>query len=141
MAVDTAEDDKLQIRLLLQRINQAWLKGPAADIPAALDGCFHPAMVIRGPEFRLAGQGSATAVESYAAFLRMATVRNCSLSEPEIDLAGDTAAATYSWKMTYELNGKEYTEAGYDVFMLSRTEDHWIVTWRATLPAASPAAD
>jgi hypothetical protein len=68
-------------------------------------------------------------------FVNHAKVRECTLGEPEIDLAGDTASAVYSWEMTYELDGHEYSEAGADVLMLARVDGRWLITWRLMLPS------
>jgi len=40
--------DREQVRLVLQRINDAWLRGPAEEIPQRLAGCFHDEMAMRG---------------------------------------------------------------------------------------------
>ena len=130
--------DKAQIRLLIDRINDAWLKGPPEQIPAAMEDCFHNQMVIRGgPDFQLMAGGKAACIQSYTDFLRQASVRACTLSEPQIDVSGDTAVAICPWDMTYELNGQEYRESGHDMFILSRVDGKWTAVWRALLPASS----
>jgi hypothetical protein len=132
---DTSED-RNQIRSLLQRINDAWLKGRAEDIPSAMTGCMHPEMVIRGPNFQLMSASREKCIQSYVDFVQQVKVKQYSAADTEIDLAGVTAIANYSWTMTYELNGQEYTETGYDVFALSRADGRWVALWRALLPAS-----
>jgi ketosteroid isomerase-like protein len=134
----TPEQDREDVRRLLERINGAWLQGTSETVEAALDGCFHEEVVFRGPGMELLGRGRDVCAGSYAGFLRQATVRECTLSEPEIDLAGDTAVASYGWEMTYQLDGTEYSESGRDLFVLARGEGGWRAVWRAMLPA--PAA-
>jgi len=136
----TARDDREEIRLLLNKINDAWLAGPPDGIPGVLNECFSADMVIRGPGFQAMGRGKEACVKSYVDFVRQARVRNCTLSEPEIDGFGDTAIATYSWEMTYELDGHEYHDSGHDLFVLSRMEGRWLAVWRAMLPAPAGGA-
>ncbi len=56
-------------------------------------------------------------------------------SDPDIDLWGNTAVATYSWEITYEMNGQNYHESGQDLFVLTRDEDGWRAVWWAILPS------
>ena len=137
MSSSGESEDREQIRSLLQRINDAWLNGRPEDIPAAMEECMHPGTVIRGPNFQLMAASRKGAIQSYVDFVQQAAVKKYSAGETEIDLSGDTAVANYSWIMTYELNGQEYTEAGYDAFVLSRIDGRWVVVWRALLPASA----
>ena len=136
----TARDDREEIRLLLNKINDAWLAGPPDGIPGVLNECFSADMVIRGPGFQAMGRGKEACVKSYVDFVRQAKVRSCTLSEPEIDHFGDTAIAAYSWEMTYELDGHEYHDSGHDLFVLARVEGRWLAVWRALLPAQAGGA-
>lgn len=127
--------DEQEIRELIRAMNDAWLGLPAEEIPAALGGCFHDDMVIRGADLTVTARGKDACIQSYVDFVQQAVIRECTLEDPEIDLAGDSAAAVYNWEMTYELEGQEYHEAGADVMMLARTDGHWLVTWRLMLPS------
>lgn len=130
-----ASDNEQAIRELVGRINNAWLKGRAEDIPSELDGCFHTQMTIKGPDFQTMGKGKEACIRSYTDFLQQASVRECTLSEPEVDLFGDTAIAVYSWNMTYELSGQEYRESGRDVLVFTQYQGRWLAVWRVMLPA------
>jgi hypothetical protein len=131
-----ASTDEESVRELVARINDAWLKGRPEDIPSALDGCFHEQMTIKGPDFQTIGSGKEACIRSYSDFLQQASVRECTLSEPDVEVVGDTAIASYSWKMTYELSGQEYRESGHDLFVFTRDQGRWLAVWRALLPAA-----
>jgi Domain of unknown function (DUF4440) len=126
------EDD---IRQLIRTMNDAWLGGPVEEIPAVLDACFHDDIVIRGADLSVAGRGKDACIQSYLDFVQQAAIREATLGDPEIDLAGDSAAAVYTWEMTYEMEGTEYSEAGADVLMLARVNGRWLITWRAMLPS------
>ena len=127
--------DEQEIRALIQGMNDAWLQLPVEEIPAALGGYFHDDMAIRGADLALAGRGKQECIQSYVDFVQQAAIRECTLGDPEIDIAGDTAAAVYSWEMTYEMEGQEYSDAGADVLMLARVDGRWLITWRAMLPS------
>jgi hypothetical protein len=127
--------DEQAIRELIERMNDAWLHRPAAEIAAAMDPYFHADAVIRGADLASLSRGKQECIQSYVDFVQHAAIHECTLGEPEIDLAGDTAAAVYSWEMTYEMEGHEYCEAGADVLMLSRVNGRWLITWRVMLPS------
>ena len=126
-----------EIRDLLSRINDAWLHKRGDVLTAALNACFAEDVVMRGPGFVLFGKGRDFAVQSYRDFINQAEVRDFSLEEPDIDIAGETATAHYKWKMTYAINGQEYTERGRDVFVLSRQTTQWLAVWRLMLTEAT----
>jgi hypothetical protein len=101
---------------------------------AALNECFADDVVMRGAGFAFLGKGRDLFVQSYQDFVSQAEVKSFSLDQPEIDVAGETAIAQYKWTMTYVLGGQEYTEQGYDVFVLARRDKKWLAVWRALLP-------
>jgi ketosteroid isomerase-like protein len=124
-----------QIRAVVERMNHAWLEGTIEDLPAALDECFHPAIVIRGGDLQAHGVGKEACIQSYLDFLESAAIHKCLIEPPEIDVAGDSAIAIYGWEMTYETDGQTFTESGSDILALARNEGRWLITWRAMLPS------
>ncbi|HXZ78463.1 MAG TPA: nuclear transport factor 2 family protein [Terriglobales bacterium] len=129
--------DLEQIQILLKSINDAWLKGRPEDVPQALTPHFHPDICIKGPGLQMMAKGRDACARSYQEFLQQATLKDCALSEPEVSVYGDTAVATFKWEMTYVLQGQEYRESGYDLFVLCRADGRWLACWRAMLPAPS----
>ncbi len=93
-----------QIRLPLNRISEAWLKGDPNQIPAALDDCFTDEAIIKGPDLTTVAKGKTACVKSYTDFLLQASLRDCVLFNYEIQLVDNMAVATYSWKIIYEMN-------------------------------------
>lgn len=128
------DDDRAHIRDLLERVNDAWLKGNPDDLPRTLAECFHDKVVFRGPDFQELARGIQTCVASYQDFLRRAKILDCRLGEPVIDLAGDAAIASYDWDIRYQLEGEEHQDSGHDLFVFTRDEVRWLVRWRALLP-------
>jgi len=130
-------EDRIAVREVLTRINDAWSKLRGDATTAALNECFAEEIVVRGSDFVFVGKGRDFAVQSYQDFLRQADVKSFSLDEPQIDVAGDTATAQYKWTMTYVLNERQYTEHGWDLFVFVRRSGKWLAVWRALLPASS----
>jgi ketosteroid isomerase-like protein len=126
--------DRETILLLLTEINTTWLTNAPEEFPALMGELFHESMVIRGPGFQPMGSGRDACIQSYMEFARQARVTAWNLSDTEVDLFGDTAVATYAWKITYEMNGQEHQETGHDVFVFMRAENRWRAVWRAMLP-------
>jgi len=128
----------MDVREILNKINDAWLHGKASEVAGLVRPYFDDAMVMRGPGFQEVGRGGDLCANSYAQFLAAAVVNECTLAEPAIDMFGDSALATYAWDMTYTLNGKRYKETGYDVFAFARRPGaEWKAVWRAMLPETS----
>ena len=131
----------MDVGQILGKINDAWLHGPAAEVTAKVRPHFDDDMVMRGPGFVDVARGGDACANSYLLFLQEATVNDCKLGEPAVDVAGDSALATYGWDMTYTLKGKRYRETGYDVFAFARRPgNEWKVIWRAMPPATSAEA-
>src|SRR5437868_10193801 len=128
--------DRETILLLLAEINQTWLTNPPDEFPALLGKLFHESMVIRGPGYQTMGAGRDACIQSYVDFVRQARVTAWNLSDTEVDLFGDTAIATYAWKITYEMNGQEHRETGHDLFVFMRSDNRWLAVWRAMQPNA-----
>ncbi len=126
-------DDLDAIRSVLTTINDAWLHGAPEDIASALDDCFEAETIFAGPNFQRIARGKRVCIDSYADFMRQAKVLECRVGQPNIDLRGDTAVATYTWDMAYEMGGRTYRESGSELVVVHRT-DKWRVNWRAVVP-------
>lgn len=72
---------------------------------------------------------------SYRDFCSRATKRGFRIMDPAIDVFGETAIATYSYEISYELDGEGFDETGRDVFVFVR-EGSWWAVWRTLIPAA-----
>jgi hypothetical protein len=128
------QKDQEEIRSLLARMNEAWLKGH----PERLNECFRHEVVVKGPDLREMARGREACVKSYADFIRLATVRDFQASEPVIDLFGSMAVATCPWKISYKMNNQDYDESGHDLLVLIRDEAGWQVAWRTVLSSPQP---
>ncbi len=122
-----------EIRKLLGVINDAWTSGRPEEISTALDQCFHEQIVFRGPDLRELARGKQGCIRSYEDFVRNAKVLGWEFSDPLINMCGDTAVATYDWKVSYEMGGQQLRESGHDLFVFSRESGQWLAVWRAVL--------
>jgi Domain of unknown function (DUF4440) len=122
-----------EIRDLVQTINDSWLSNKPKEVSKVPADCFHQDMVIKGCDLKTMAKGREECVRSYAGFIEQAKVGAFSQDEPDIQITGDTAIATYGWTIMYTLEGKEYTEPGHDIFVFQRVEGKWLAVWRAML--------
>jgi len=127
-------DSRKEVQDLINRINEAWLGGRTGE----LNEYFHNDMVIRGPDLTELARGRETCVKSYEDFVQKSQVRNFKASEAEVDFWDNSAVATYSWEISYEMQGKAYQELGRDLFVLTRSGGRWQVIWRAALLSPQP---
>jgi ketosteroid isomerase-like protein len=118
------------IRGLLQLINQSWMQGRPHDIGPLLDDN----VIFIYPGFAGRAQGRAAAVATYEDFLAQAKVHGVQLSEPEIDVFGDTAVATYRYEVDYEVSEGRFRDSGRDVFVFTCSDEGvWRAVWRTMI--------
>lgn len=118
-----------EIRDCIDTINRTWLKGDPAD----LADLFHPDVVIQPPGDAPRVYGLAPCIESYAAFAREAHISQFIPGDAEIDVFGDTAVATYRYRVVYEMGGERYDENAGELLVFLRQNDTWVVVWRTLL--------
>jgi ketosteroid isomerase-like protein len=118
-----------EIRDLIDRINRTWLKGEPAD----LIEFFHPDIVIQPPGDAPRVHGIDDCIASYEAFVRDAHFKRFTPGDAEIDVFGDTAIATYRYRIVYELAGATHDEAAGELLVFLRVGQRWRVAWRALL--------
>jgi hypothetical protein len=122
-----------EIRSVLKTINGAWLSGNPDAVQLTLTSCFHPEMVMKGGDLRTVAAGRDACVQSYIDFIQRAKVSDFQQDEPDIHMFGDAAIASYTWRIAYALEGKEYDESGSDMFVFVRQKGKWLAVWRAMI--------
>ena len=122
------------IRAALAALTAAWRTGRTQDIAVLL----HPSVVFVRPGFAGRAEGRTACVATYDEFLSAALVLRYEESEPTVDVFADTAVASFRWEMAWEMGGQRSEEAGYDLYVLVRTEGRWLIAWR-TLLSVPPA--
>lgn len=134
MAGDEAA--KAEIIALIGRINRSWRTGHTE----ALMDLFHEDALIVQPGFEKWVKGRERCVASYAEFAAAGTVHSYDESDHRVDLWGNTAVATYRFRIDFEVGGERYLEAGLDLLVFSRFDDSWQVVWRTPAPLPESAA-
>jgi ketosteroid isomerase-like protein len=102
-----------EISRIVRDLNDAWVEGRPED----LDRFFHEHMVIVAPGLQERLEGREDCMGSYRDFCSRATMRGFRIMDPAIDVFGETAIATYSYEISYELDGEGFDETGRDVFV------------------------
>jgi uncharacterized protein (TIGR02246 family) len=129
MAIDSITQSSHDVRDVIDLINRTWLKGDPAD----LERFFHPDVVIQPPGPGPRVHGRDPCIASYEAFAREARVRRFEPETAEIDVFGDTAVATYRYRIVYEIGGRNYDENGGELLVFLREIEGWRVAWRTML--------
>ena len=122
--------DTEEILQLLQRMNDAWAK-PGS--PEDLASFFREDIVMVHPAFTQRTEGRDACVASYEDFCKQAAILDFKISNPGIDVFGNTAIATYSYEIAYEMGGEHFNDTGRDIFVFVRENDRWQAVWRTMI--------
>lgn len=129
MTTADRKTDTDEIWELIQRMNNAWAK----DGPEQLASFFHEDIVMVHPDFTQRTEGRDACVASYEDFRKQATILDFKIENPGIDVFGDTAIATYSYLIAYEMGGERFNDTGRDLFIFVRETGLWQAVWRTMI--------
>lgn len=115
---------------LVQRMNDAWAKPGATEDLASF---FREDIVMVNPDFANRTEGRDACVASYEAFCTQAAILDFKISNPGIDVFADTAIATYSYEIAYEMGGERFNDTGRDIFVFVRENGQWLAVWRTMI--------
>jgi uncharacterized protein (TIGR02246 family) len=121
--------DTEEIWLLVQQMNDAWAKGN----PGGLASFFREDIVMVNPDFTNRTEGRDACIASYEDFCKQAAILDLKISNPGIDVFGNTAIATYSYEIQYEMGGERFNDTGRDIFVFVRENDRWQAVWRTMM--------
>jgi uncharacterized protein (TIGR02246 family) len=122
--------DAEEIWQIVQRMNDAWAKPGATEELASF---FREDIVMAHPDFTQRTEGRDACVASYEDFRRQAAILDFKISNPGIDVFGNTAIATYSYEIAYEMGGERFNDTGRDIFVFVRENDRWLAVWRTMI--------
>lgn len=114
---------------LMRRINAAWLEGRPRDLLPL----FHPGVVTRHPGFTGRAEGRQALVDGFAQFCQTAKVVDFQTDEPQVDVVGATAVASFGFIMLYEYQGERRRSTGRDLWVFAREGAEWLAVWRTML--------
>lgn len=123
--------DREQIIRAIRNSNQAWASGEVAKVQEL----FHPAAVLVTPGFSQRLEGREAILRSYEDFIHQAVTREFEEFDHSVDLFGDSAVATYRYRVTYELNGDTRQREGSEILVFRRMGQGWQAIWRTQLPS------
>ena len=129
MPSSEASTHRQEIRELIEQLNDAWVKGS----PEHLSLFFREDITMVHPDFVNRTEGREACIASYEDFCTQAKVNEFKLGEKSIDVFGDTAIATYSYEISYEMGGEQFTDTGRDLFVFIRENDRWQAVWRTMI--------
>jgi uncharacterized protein (TIGR02246 family) len=118
-----------EIWQLVQRMNDSWAKNGADDLASF----FREDIVMVHPDFTNRTEGRDACVASYRDFCKQATILDLKISNPGIDVFVNTAIATYSYEIQYEMGGERFNDTGRDIFVFVRENDRWQAVWRTMI--------
>lgn len=114
------------IRGIIRQINELWSSKRYDEI-----GQYLAAQVVTAPpELDQRIRGREAYVQSYREYDQTAATQDFLLGEPEVDVVGDVAVATYPFRVVYDLDGQTYWERGRELLVFSRSSGEWRVVWR-----------
>jgi uncharacterized protein (TIGR02246 family) len=118
-----------EVREIIQQMNGTWAKGH----PEELERFFHEDIVMVHPDFTNRFEGRDACIASYAEFCSQAAIHEVRLGELGVDVFGDTAVASYSYEVEYEMGGERFNDKGRDVFVFIHADDKWQAVWRTMI--------
>jgi len=127
--------DKEKVHRLIREMNQAWIEGRLSD----LNPIFDERVVAVPPGGASRVEGREAMVDSFRQFLEIAKVHDYKVTDTGVEVFETTAVATFSFAISYELNGERYDETGWEILVLAKRDETWRIVWRTQIPGAPTA--
>ena len=121
-----------EVHNVLAAINSAWREGR----PQAMRHSLHPEITMTLPGFHGTVRGRDTLIASFEEFCANARVLEYEESEETIEVVGDSAIATYRFRMLYERASYREVSTGRDLWVFQRQDGQWLAVWRTMLDLA-----
>lgn len=113
--------------------NTAWLEGRPQDVESLFDE--DAVLVAPGLADRI--KGKAAVVATYVETARQIKTLSFEILDSAVDIFGDTAVATYTFDVAYELEGHRMDERSQETLVFRRLLSGWKVVWRSQTPLPS----
>lgn len=127
-----AMDVATHLLQLLRTANEAWTSGRPHDV----EGLYHPAVVLSGPDGRALLEGREAMLESYAEFCEGARVDDFQEYNHRVAVTGDTAVVSYEFAIEFTVfdEGESHAERGRELLVFAKDAGEWAVVWREQTP-------
>jgi uncharacterized protein (TIGR02246 family) len=132
-----AEADARAVADVLAQIDRAWLHGRPHDVAPLL----HPAITMVLPGWAGRVEGRDANVAGFVDFCENAGVESYQPGEVQVDVAGETAVASFAFQMVYARDGARWRSTGRDLWVFERAGGQWLATWRTMLDVAEEPAE
>jgi uncharacterized protein (TIGR02246 family) len=121
-------DEEREIWDLIRESNRAWKEGAIHE----LENVFDERAVIIAPRIEGRIVGREAILKSYADFVGHARTDSFEEMEHCVDVIGETAVATYRFRIRYQLHSEEAPrdEVGQEILVLHKRSDGWKIIWR-----------
>ena len=126
-----------EIWQLVQNMNNTWAQSRAGDLASF----FREDIVMVHPDFTQRTEGRDACVASYEEFCKQAVILDLKLDNPGIDVFDNTAIATYSYEISYEMGGERFNDTGRDLFIFVREHGSWQAVWRTMIISQSESVN
>ena len=123
------ESEREDVARAMRQINQAWIVGRVEDLAPMV----HPEIVMVFPDFAGRIQGREDFLAGFRDFCQNASIQEFREHDQHVDVAGETAVATFRYEMVYERSAKRYRATGCDLWVFQKQDRSWIAVWRAML--------
>jgi uncharacterized protein (TIGR02246 family) len=123
--------DAEHIWRMIQASNAAWIGGNPTDVAPL----FHDDVVMAAPDGQPFLHGKEAMVASHVAFCEQATTHELEVLDHTVRVFGDTAVASFRFRVRYEHGGQEHDETSAELMVFARQEANWRAVWRMRLPA------
>jgi ketosteroid isomerase-like protein len=110
----------------MRRINGLWLAGNVDELESLID----PDIVMALPQSDQWIAGRSALFAGFRDFCENATLKEFKESAHRVEVAGDTATATFKFEMTYERNGRTFNASGRDLWIFTNRGESWIAVLR-----------
>src|SRR5437868_11119135 len=121
-------DEQREIWELIRASNRAWTSGAPLDVARMFD----EAAVMIAPQLASRIEGRDAIVQTYVDYSQHSRTDLFEEAEHSIDVFGDTAVATYRFRVRYRLHGddSDRDEDGQEILVFRKSAEGWRAVWR-----------
>jgi len=115
-------DIEAEVWRTVQALNHAWTSGDADDLVEY----FHPEMIAITPTDRDRLVGREACIAAWRRFTEATTTLRWRETDPLVRVYGDAAVVAYNYELACEMDGRQVTMAGRDMFFFVLEAGRWL---------------
>lgn len=109
--------------------NEAWLHGKWETLHQLL----HQEVVFVLPDLTTVYEGKQKCIDSIRQYTEHAKTKAFQVTRKDIRIWGQTATVVLDYEVHYEISEELFSEAGTEVWTLSRELNQWRIVWRGLI--------